>query len=399
MYQLRSDHNAVVARSTFAVTWTYNTNAKVNGGLAVVGDTLILDDFAHEVVALDVSTGHVRWKASTDNIVMSTPVVSGGLVYIGTGHNGAASAMNDHNGGGGFVYALPPGAADLTMWGRPEGDHIIALDASTGAERWKYRTAGEDMPSPAFVNGVLVFANGDFHAYGLDATSGEAAWQRELDGISTMASAAVSGSHAIVSVCSGVKMQGHTVALDARSGAIAWNSAAGDCDSAPTLGAGKVFVSGVDGNSTSFGYGARGIITALNETTGKIDWRYRSTEAGPYTKISSNERAVAGTYADGRYFQSIPTSNELLAFEARSGRVRWRLRTAGPVKMSPIVKDGVLYVGDTAGLLYRIDAARGTILRTKMFDEPFTTSPPVIVGRTLLIVNGSSVYATPLTTF
>jgi outer membrane protein assembly factor BamB len=396
MYQLRSDHNAVIARDNFAVTWNYNTKAKINGGLAVVGNTLFLDDFADEILALDALTGNLRWRATTDNIVMSTPIVSRGLVYVGTGHNGAAGAMNDHNGGGGFAYALPVGATDLIKWGRPEGDHVIALDAATGAERWKYRTAGEDMPSPALVADMLVFANGDFHAYGLDPSRGEAAWQRDLNGISTMASASVSGSRAIVSVCSGPKMQGHTIALDAHTGKIVWNAAVGDCDSAPTLGLGRVFVSGVDGNAASFGYGARGVVTAIDEKTGKVEWSYRSSEVGPYTQISSNERAIAGTYADGYYFQSIPTSNELVAFDPATGRVRWRLRTAGPIKMSPVVKHGVLYVGDTVGLFYRIEAARGIILHVRMFDQPFTTSPPVIVGSTIFVVNGSTVYAIPL---
>jgi outer membrane protein assembly factor BamB len=395
MYQLRSDHNAVVDRPGFSAAWRYDAHAKINGGLAIAGDTVILDDFHHDVTALDVRNGHVRWKTPTDNIVMSTPVVVGSIVYIGTGHNGSANNMDRQNQGS-FVYDVPASSTELAMWARPEGDHVIALDAATGEQRWTYRTAGEDMPSPALVNGVLVFANGDFHAYGLEPRTGAAIWQRDLDGIATMASAAISGTRAIVSVCSGTKLEGHTIALDARTGAILWNTRAGDCDSAPTIGGGRVFVSGVDGNTTRFGHGARGIVNALDSRTGRVLWTYRSPEAGPYTKISSNERAIAGTFAANLYFQPIPTNDEVVAFDPGSGAVRWRLKTSGPVKMSPVVKDGVLYVGDTSGLLYRVDAERGTVLHVQMFDDPFTTSPPVIVGKTIIVVNGNTVFAEPI---
>ena len=388
MYQGRPDHNAVFSRSGYRKRWVFDSGARINSGLAVVGSTLYFDTFDGDVIALDSDTGHQRWRTRFDNIIMSTPVVADGSVFVGTGHNGPASAHETN-----FVYAAEVHQSSLPMWGRPEGDHIVALDAATGSKRWSYRTAGEDMPSPVYAAGRLIFVNGDFNAYALRAGDGGPLWQREVGGLATMASANRAGDAVIASTCSGPAYKGHTLALDPSTGDIRWRSTAGDCDSAPTVGAGRVFVSGVDGNVQPYGYGARGTVAALDASRGSTVWRYVTPESGPYTKIGSNERAIAGCYDNGSYYQAFPTVDRFAAFDARDGHVRWLIRTAAPVKMSAIAVSGRIYFGDTAGLFYSVDAATGKVIRIRMFDAPFTVSPPVAVGDTVFAVNGTKVVA------
>ena len=391
MYQLNSSHNAVLASPQRGARWSHDVNARVNGGLAVVGGTVYLDTFGGKIIALNAADGSMRWEATSDNIIMSTPIVAEGMVFVGTGHNGSMSDRQSS-----FVYATVKSGDPNPMWGRPEGDHIVALDAATGEKRWTYKTAGEDMPSPAYTSGRLIFANGDMNAYGLRAHSGEALWQRDVGGISTMSSATLTARAVVVGICSGPNYRGSTVALAADSGKVVWRAPYGDCDSSPTVAGSRVFVSGVDGNDTPFGHGGRGIVAALNESNGHVLWTYRAAGVGPYTKIGSNERAIAGTFADDLYYQAFPTTDELAAFDGRSGAMRWKLRTTAPVKMSAVVANGKLYAGDTAGVLYTVDARSGKLLRTQMFDQPFATSPPVIAGRTMFVVAGTMVYALPL---
>ena len=64
--------------------------------------------------------------------------------------------------------------------------------------------------------------------------------------------------------------------------------------------------------------------------------------------------------------------------------------------MSPVIHNGELYFGDTVGMFYTIDARSGKLRKAQAFDEPFTTSPPIIVGRTLIVVNGTTVRAFPI---
>ena len=82
---------------------------------------------------------------------------------------------------------------------------------------------------------------------------------------------------------------------------------------------------------------------------------------------------------------------------ARTGAIRWQFSSAGPIKMSCVVSHGVVYVGDTAGMLYAIREKDGHQLGTRAFKKAFSTSPPVIVGNTLLIANSSDVIAMRVT--
>jgi outer membrane protein assembly factor BamB len=386
MYQLRADHNAVIAPSGLRAHWTFDAGSMINSGIAYVGDEIIFDTFGKQIIALDARSGAIAWRATSDNILMSTPAVANGIVFVGTGSNAHGANMK--------AFAYDPVGTMHNLWGRAEGDHVVALDAATGEQRWHYRTAGEDMPSMAVSGGLVLFANGDAHAYGLRASSGDLQWRTDLPGVSTMASTTMIGPLALFSVCDfehgGAAA---TLALDAKTGAVRWRAPYGNCDSSPAYGGGRIYTSGVIDSKQTDVAGGYAVIAALDPHNGKALWTYRSPSPGPYTSVGTNERAIAGTYADGAYFQALPTEGALVAFDAATGSVRWRFHTAGPVKMSPVVDRGTVYFGDGAGLLYEVDEKRGSLRRTHIFKEPFSCAPPVIVGHTLLYVDGSTVGA------
>jgi outer membrane protein assembly factor BamB len=386
MYQFAPHHNAVFNRPGFRAHWSFSANAKINGGLAVVGNTLLLDTFGKEVIALDARTGVPLWRARMRNIVMSTPVVANGLVYVGTG----ANDLLDKNGD----LMLRMQYAHKDVWGVPGGDEIVALNVRDGSTRWRYHTVGEDMPSPVYDRGRIIFANGDWHAYALHAVSGKEIWRRNIGGVSTMASATVAAGHIIVAACADGIRRSSTLALDPNSGEIVWESPYGHCDASPTYANDKIFVASVAPGAMK--YVGRTVVAALDAQTGKPLWTYRAPVPGVWTMLASDESAIAGTYYAGTYYQPAPLTGQLLAFDAQLGKLRWSFDTAGPIKMSPVIKAGRLYVGDTTGVLYELDSTTGALLKATPYKKPFTTSPPVIVGETMFIVNGESVYAMQL---
>lgn len=388
MYQLRSDHNAVVSTPKLFVSWTFDSKSRINGGLAVVNNRLYFDTLGGDVIALNVRTGSMIWRAHTDNDVMTTPVAEDGLVIVGSGKN-VARASNSS-----FTYTSDP-AIGATVWSRRAGDYILAYDALTGKLRWRYRTVGENMPSPVVVQRHVVFANGDFHAYGLDLRSGAAIWRTSLDGVSTMASGTAIGRNVVlVSVCRDFRAHTMTTALRLSDGKVIWKAPIGSCDSSPTFGGGQVFVSDVLGSKAPFGFGGRGVVAALDPANGRRLWTYVDA-VGPYTSVGSSERAIAGVYAAGKYFQSIPSTDQVIAFD-RKGRIHWRFGTVAPVKMSPVIFGRRVYFGDIAGLFYVLNADNGALRDTLTFDQSFSTSPPIIIGQTLFVANGTSVNAIPL---
>src|SRR5439155_22971134 len=73
---------------------------------------------------------------------LSSPVVSDGVVYFGS---------SDTN--------------------------VYALDAATGAVKWKFKTAEVVHSSPALANGTLFVGSWDTYLYALDAASGKEKWR------------------------------------------------------------------------------------------------------------------------------------------------------------------------------------------------------------------------------
>ncbi len=376
MYQQVPSHNAVIARPGFRTNWLAKLGDRINGGLAVAGDTLYVDSFDKRLYALDLKTGGVRWSAQADDTLMSTPVVDGGVVIVGTGNNGF----------------LKPDDADSQVWGRAQGDDILAFSTADGHPIWKLHTAGQDMPSPAIVNGVAILANGDLHAYALDVASGKPRWQMRLQGVDTMASANVNGGRVILETCHNAPYVCETSALDVRDGRTLWTNEYGGSDCSPTIDSGLIFVTANRDDTRRYHTGGYDITAAIDERTGRTVWTHES-EPGPYTFVGSNERQIAATTANGVLYQPIGNANELIAFGERTGRVLWSVRTAGDVKMSPVVKDDTVYFGDTEGIFYRVDRRTGRVVHMSSYLQPFATSPPVIVGDTIFVADGPYVIA------
>lgn len=392
-YQHSPDRNAVFEKYSVPRDWSYDVKAKVNGGLSLVGNVLLFTTFSHKLVALDVRDGRELWHAGVPNIAMSTPIVAGNTVYIGTGKNGILERhLRTHFSIRNVLLRIQFGTEPI--WGAPSGDEVAAFDLRTGALRWRYQTAGEDMPSAVYDGGRLIFANGDWRAYALRADTGKMLWSTQLGGVATMANAVQAGNAVVVGVCTRGMRESYAIALNPSDGKIIWRAPYGHCDASPAYARGKVFVSSLASGDTMLQ--GKTVVAALDARNGKPIWVYRSPNQGLWSTVASSEAAIAGTYAAGTYYQAAPFTDEFIAFEADTGKVRWSYRTSGPVKMSCVVMHGRVYFGDTAGIFYTLDARDGRLLEVREFTKPFSTSPPIIAGDKILVANGTSVDAIPL---
>jgi outer membrane protein assembly factor BamB len=66
------------------------------------------------------------------------------------------------------------------------------------------------------------------------------------------------------------------------------------------------------------------------------------------------------------------------------GGLRWRFATGGPVRSSPAVAGGVVYVGSSDGNLYAVDARTGN-LKWKFDARSGITSSPAVAGGTVVV--------------
>jgi len=260
----------------------------------------------------------------------------------------------------------------------------------------------------------FVFANGDGHIYGLDPATGRLLWQRPIPGVDMMSSLEYSAgliygsSHIAAEPTVREQRVPPCPAPDIRrcyrwtwaiqpNGQMRWHNPWGFGDASPVIGERKVFTESIvfppDEESGGTVHEAFSEIYASDVDSGKLLWRHRS----PLGMIGeSGELAVGGLYHSHRLYISLPHNNQFVAFNSGSGKILWTLSTANAVKMSAVIKDDILYFGDMDGYLYLVNAASGKLLQRVKFSDTFQSSPPVIVGDTFFVANGTCVYALPL---
>jgi eukaryotic-like serine/threonine-protein kinase len=148
------------------VKWKFHTAGRVISSPAVVNGVAYIGSTDCNLYAIDIASGAQKWKFETKGWVVSSPAVEDGTVYF---------ASYDSN--------------------------LYAVDASSGLLKWKFQTGGErryigkhlhylqpaaeSMPdpwdiylsSPSVSNGTVYFGSGDGNVYALDAKSGALKWK------------------------------------------------------------------------------------------------------------------------------------------------------------------------------------------------------------------------------
>jgi outer membrane protein assembly factor BamB len=268
----------------------------------VVGDMLYIGSGDQSVYALDARTGTQRWKFATGDVVHASPAVDNGTVYIGS-------------------------------WDR----NVYALDATTGREKWRYTTGADTViynqvgiaSSAAVMNGMVLVGGRDGRFHAVDAATGAPRWTHDNRGGWTIGSPAVRDGIVYFATSDGRRFK----ALDAATGALRFELANPAISFSSPMLVGDVAFYG-----TSDGW-----VRAVNVRTG--------TSAGGFQTDASRANAAkwidsAGVFQTGGMFPDRTIDGLMIGVRT--------MFTVGSVLSSPVVVDGVLYVGSSDGTVYAI---------------------------------------------
>jgi eukaryotic-like serine/threonine-protein kinase len=299
----------------------------------------------------------VKWKFHTAGEVISSPAISGGVVFFGS-TDGNLYAVDKESGAlkwktptGSRITSSPAVAEGLVYFGTYSGN-FYALDASTGKLKWKFQTGGERRYAATHLHGSQPAAETmpdpfDFYL------SSPAVWN---------------GS---VFFGSG---DGNIYALNAASGTLQWKFKTGDVvHASPAIADGTLFL----GSWDSFFY-------ALDAASGKEKWRFKTGE-DPDTHNQVGIQSSAAV-ADGVVYFGCRDSN-FYALDEASGQKKWVFPNHGSwVISSPAVRDGKVYFGTSdSGLFHVLDAKTGSPAFSLKFETWPMFSSPAIVGNMLYI--------------
>jgi outer membrane protein assembly factor BamB len=144
---------------------------------------------------------------------------------------------------------------------------------------------------------------------------------------------------------------GETFAIDAESGKLKWRHRSGRCAaSSPAVAEGllvQAFLNRPPCNSKESPSELEGVVIAFDARTGKVRWRVR---LGP----SESSPLVAG----GRVFVG-DWRGDVHALDRDTVRSRWTAHVGGRVKGALAISGGRLFVGAYDGRLYAFDAQTG----------------------------------------
>ena len=231
----------------------------------------------------------------------------------------------------------PPSTLPILVAGQiivgDQGGDLVALDARTGAARWRATGDGALSGTPASADGIVIVAD-TTGIMAVDALTGTQRWRRDV--LTEAPRLVIDGGVVYLGTTDGA-----VKGLDISTGADrwSWQGTHGLSVRVDAVADGLVFANPNDGQ-----------VIAINLADGTEHWRVSS-------QVSRLSYEVAG---DTFYlYNPVADSNQPLgaisAVDIASGRVRWRFAppsgnqtTAGPVQ------DGVMYVNTVSDGLYAL---------------------------------------------
>lgn len=429
--------------SQLKVKWTLTTAGDVSARAAVVNGVAYFPDWGGNLWAVNASTGSVVWShqladyvgAATGSVHSRTsPAVVGGIVYVGTQEGGAVLAINAASGTlawktrlepadpfavvtasptvvNGVVYTGVASIAEggsiygITISSVPARGSAVALDASTGAIKWKTYTVpvgysgggvwGSNPVVDSARNTVFV-GTGNNYTHPLNSAVSSVAGQTYGDCI-TAGGTAASCESADDHVDSVLALNLSTGAIKwakkmviwgqygVTDGSDDWNvdcffggpqcpaNAGPDYDfaSAPN----EITYNGKGGQTTIIGVGQKsGIYYALDPDTGAEKWR---TQVGPGSSLGGMEW---GSASDGkRIYVSIAnlygipsaagSAGSWAALDPATGAILWQKADPnGSIDIGPLaVANDVVYASSMGGApgaqtMLALDASNGKTL-------------------------------------
>ncbi len=354
-----------------ATRWTASTGGIVLSTPAIANGLVYVGSYDGRVYAFDNYTGAEVWNYTIGGPVRSSPAIAGDNVYIGS-TAGKVFALDvltgdevwDHAVGSG-VESSPAVAAGVVYVGSDSGN-VYALNAVTGDEIWNATAGNSVISSPAVVDNVVYVGDNNEYVYAFNATTGIQIWSRSVIG-------SVWSSPAIDNGVLYVGTYAHLLyAIDASTGAILRTSPIGGGPSSPAVDNGIVYIGDNDGK-----------IFAYDAGTGAEVWNYATGYATGSPAIA-NGIVYIGSGDHGVY-----------AFDAASGVMLWNYTAGDMLESDPVVFNGTVYIGCKDNKLYAIGSVPGsTPTLTASFTANQSSGPaPLDVQFTDTSAGGPTSYA------
>ena len=333
----------------------------------------------------DTSTGrNIVWSVELGNESFGRPVVAGDVVYVGTDNTRQMNHAFREDAGVLMAFRVTDGAF---LW----------QDVAPRVDRGLRQFLLPSTTSAPYVEGnrlYYVTAECQLRCLDISGISDAAAnivWQLDMPALGVFPHESCNsevlpvGDLLMVGTSNG-QNEGHTlvpsprapnlIAVDKRSGEVVWRAVGPGAQVLHGDWSSPVAVN-INGRTQVLFGGGDGRLRAYDAMSGREVWRFDGNPKDarwlPRPGVLSRGSIIASpVFADGRVFVAMgqdPTHGNgpsLIHAINPNGRgdittsgLIWTSRDVGRVVGTPIVKDGLLYVGDLGGTIHCFDAATG----------------------------------------
>ncbi len=252
---------------------------------------------------------------------------------------------------------------------------------------WRFACEDEVRAAVTVAGGRVFVPSYDHNVYALDAESGKFVWKYAAEGGIGTKPAVADGAVIFGSVDQVI------YAVSADNGRLLWTvPTEGRIYSSPRVEFGHAFIGSDDRH-----------LYAVHLAAGRPSWKYQTdgpVRTQPY--IADNmiffacqagmvyalnlDRTIRWRFRSRRAILSSPMVVEGLlyigsmdwnfyALDVRSGWSAWKVRTGGPIVSSPVVGLGMVFFGSADGFVYAVDAREGRVVWKYEVEEQITGSP------------------------
>ena len=351
-----------------AQKWKFETKSWEVSSPAVVSGVVYFLSYDGHLYALDAATAQVKWKFATGgekhyaathlhylqpavetmpdpwDFFLSSPAVWNGAVYFGSS-DGNVYSLEASSGAlkwkfkTGDVVHSSPAIADGVLYIGSWDTYLYALDASNGTEKWRFKTGDDPVAhnhigiqsSPAVMDGLIYFGSRDSFAYAVDGATGKQVWKFSTGGSWVNNSMVVQEGKAYF----GTSIPGFMHAVDAKTGKTVFDLPTGT----------PVFASMALAGDTLYLGNFGGKLTAIDLKTQLPAWEFETDGA--------KQNGPSMTNPDGSIKFETVFSSPTPYYEDMVLAVH-KLFTMGTILSSPVVVGDTVYFGSTDGNLYAV---------------------------------------------
>jgi len=324
-------HDAFAAESLAAAPqslWHTGVGRAVRGSPAIGASVIAVGTSDRSVVLLERATGQLIWRQRVPGPVAGGPLLAGDLLYVATQAvpDGRVLALRLKTGKVKWQARTGGVTASLALTGDlvvavTDGGDVVALDAATGAQRWRcsLRRAARAAPVPT-AEGIVVATLGD-SLYLLDSATGTVRAHFATPGV-VLGTPATDRHRLFLATTAG-----RLLALSLPTLAVQWERPLDDAVyGAPALV-----------GDTLYALSARGTL-----------WRVPVDAPDGARSVALGVSATAGPTPIAGGVLVAGVAGEVLLVDAASDSVRWRTQRRGPIEEPPLVRDRqlILVTGD-----------------------------------------------------